>query len=58
MAWYQAVMTIALGNIIVLIPMVLNGHAGTKYGMARYKDDDLGSSPCEAPLKMCGTRRE
>jgi NCS1 family nucleobase:cation symporter-1 len=33
MNWWQALMTIGLGNIIVLIPMVLNAHAGTKYGI-------------------------
>jgi NCS1 family nucleobase:cation symporter-1 len=33
MAWYQAVITIALGNLIVLIPMLLNSHGGTKYGI-------------------------
>lgn len=33
MNWWQAILTIALGNIIVLIPMVLNAHAGTKYGV-------------------------
>ena len=33
MNWWQALLTIALGNIIVLIPMVLNAHAGTKYGI-------------------------
>ena len=33
MDWKQAILTIALGNCIVLIPMVLNGHAGTKYGI-------------------------
>jgi NCS1 family nucleobase:cation symporter-1 len=33
MAWYQAVLTIAIGNIIVLVPMLLNSHAGTKYGI-------------------------
>lgn len=33
MNWWQAVSTILLGNIIVLIPMVLNAHAGTKYGI-------------------------
>jgi len=33
MNWYQAVFTIFLGNVIVLIPMVLNAHAGTKYGI-------------------------
>lgn len=33
MNWWQAIGTIILGNIIVLIPMVLNAHAGTKYGI-------------------------
>src|SRR2546423_4148222 len=33
MNWWQAVVTIFLGNMIVLIPMVLNAHAGTKYGI-------------------------
>ena len=33
MNWKQAVATVMLGNIIVLIPMVLNGHPGTKYGI-------------------------
>src|SRR5215831_19003574 len=32
MDWKQAVFTIFLGNIIVLVPMVLNAHAGTRYG--------------------------
>lgn len=33
MNWWQAVLTIFLGNAIVLIPMLLNGHAGAKYGI-------------------------
>jgi NCS1 family nucleobase:cation symporter-1 len=33
MSWWQAVLTITLGNVIVLLPMVLNAHAGTKYGI-------------------------
>src|SRR5262249_16492627 len=33
MNWWQAVLTIFLGNVIVLVPMVLNAHAGTKYGI-------------------------
>ena len=33
MNWYQAVVTVFLGNVIVLIPMILNAHAGTKYGI-------------------------
>jgi NCS1 family nucleobase:cation symporter-1 len=33
MSWRQALGTILLGNIIVLIPMILNAHAGAKYGI-------------------------
>jgi NCS1 family nucleobase:cation symporter-1 len=33
MSWKQAIFTILLGNVIVLIPMILNAHAGTKYGI-------------------------
>ena len=34
MTWWQAMITILLGNVIVLIPMILNAHAGTKYGIS------------------------
>lgn len=34
MSWLQALVTILLGNVIVLVPMVLNAHAGTKYGVS------------------------
>ncbi len=33
MNWSQAILTIFLANVIVLIPMILNAHAGTKYGI-------------------------
>ena len=33
MDWMQAIFTILLGNLIVLIPMLLNAHAGAKYGI-------------------------
>src|SRR6201987_4351846 len=33
MNWWQAVSTILLGNLIVLVPMILNAHAGTQYGI-------------------------
>ena len=33
MSWRQAMLTIFLGNAIVLLPMVLNAHVGTKYGI-------------------------
>ena len=34
MNWWQAMLTILLGNAVVLIPMILNAHAGTKYGVS------------------------
>ena len=34
MTWWQAMLVILLGNTIVLVPMVLNAHAGTKYGIS------------------------
>jgi NCS1 family nucleobase:cation symporter-1 len=33
MDWVQAVFTVMLGNLIVLVPMLLNSHAGTKFGI-------------------------
>ena len=33
MNWKQAIGTILLGNLIVLVPMLLNAHAGAKYGI-------------------------
>src|SRR5438876_12174815 len=33
MNWWQAILTILLGNLIVLVPMLLNAHAGTRYGI-------------------------
>ncbi|HTF89784.1 MAG TPA: NCS1 family nucleobase:cation symporter-1 [Planctomycetota bacterium] len=33
MNWWQALMTVALGNLIVLIPILLNAHPGTRYGI-------------------------
>ena len=33
MNWKQAIFTILLGNLIVLLPMLLNAHAGAKYGI-------------------------
>ena len=33
MSWKQALLTITLGNLIVLLPMLLNAHAGTRYGI-------------------------
>jgi nucleobase:cation symporter-1, NCS1 family len=49
MNWHQALLTILLGNTIVLIPILLNSHAGTKYGIpfpvfARAAYGTLGSN--------------
>lgn len=33
MDWKQALFTVFLGNVLVLIPMLLNAHAGAKYGI-------------------------
>ena len=33
MDWKQAVGTVLLGNLIVLVPLLLNAHAGAKYGI-------------------------
>ncbi|MHB8873571.1 MAG: NCS1 family nucleobase:cation symporter-1 [Myxococcaceae bacterium] len=33
MNWWQALLTIGLGNVIVLAPILLNAHPGTKYGV-------------------------
>src|ERR687885_168631 len=49
MNWWQALVTILLGNTIVLAPILLNSHAGTKYGIpfpvfARAAYGTLGSN--------------
>src|SRR3990172_2751558 len=49
MNWWQALLTITLGNLIVLVPMVLNAHAGTRFGipfpvLARVSFGVLGSN--------------
>ena len=33
MSWKQALFTVFLGNVLVLIPMLLNAHAGAAYGI-------------------------
>ncbi|HEV7559105.1 MAG TPA: NCS1 family nucleobase:cation symporter-1 [Kofleriaceae bacterium] len=33
MEWWQALFTILLGNLIVIVPILLNSHPGTKYGI-------------------------
>jgi len=31
--WYEALIIIGLANLIITVPMILNGHAGVKYGV-------------------------
>lgn len=33
MSWWQALFTIGVGTMIVLVPILLNAHPGTKYGL-------------------------
>jgi len=33
MNWWQSILTVMIGNSIVLVPMILNGRAGAKYGI-------------------------
>ena len=59
MSWWQALFTILLGNTIVLIPILLNSHPGTKYGIpfpvfARAAYGTLGSN---VPALMRAHRR-
>jgi NCS1 family nucleobase:cation symporter-1 len=49
MSWWQAILTIMLGNLIVCVPMVLIAHAGTRFGipfpvLARASFGVLGSN--------------
>jgi len=34
MEWYAALIIIGLANVVITVPMVLNGHAGVKYGIS------------------------
>lgn len=33
LSWLEALLIILVGNVIITIPMILNGHAGVKYGI-------------------------
>jgi len=33
MSWSQGILCVLIGNVIVLVPMILNGHPGTRYGI-------------------------
>ncbi|KAF4403301.1 hypothetical protein G4B88_007947 [Cannabis sativa] len=34
MAWWQGIATVVVANIILLVPLVLTGHPGTRYGIS------------------------
>ncbi|WJX18068.1 Neuronal calcium sensor 1 [Trifolium repens] len=34
MSWWQGISTVVIANIIILFPLILTGHAGTKYGIS------------------------
>jgi NCS1 family nucleobase:cation symporter-1 len=54
MSGYQAVLTVFLANAIVLLPMLLIGHAGTKYGIpyAVLARSSFGTSGARLPALM------
>jgi hypothetical protein len=62
MDWKQAVGTVLLGNLIVLVPMLLNAHAGAKYGIPfpgvysravrRARREYCGASACDCGLRL------
>ncbi|KAJ1419466.1 Purine-cytosine permease [Sesbania bispinosa] len=34
MAWWQGIATVVIGNMILLVPLILTGHPGTRYGIS------------------------
>ncbi|KAK3226668.1 hypothetical protein Dsin_006530 [Dipteronia sinensis] len=34
MAWWQGIATVVIANVILLVPLILTGHPGTKYGIS------------------------
>ena len=61
MNWKQAIFTILLGNLIVLVPMLLNAHAGAKYGIpfpvfVRASFGALGANIPAHAARPCGVR--
>jgi len=53
MNWKQALFTILLGNLIVLVPMLLNAHAGAKYGIPSPSSCVPASGPLERIFRRC-----
>ena len=55
MNWKQAIFTILLGNLIVLLPMLLNAHAGAKYGIPFpvFVRASFGTLGANIPAMLC-----
>jgi NCS1 family nucleobase:cation symporter-1 len=56
MSWWQAIGTILLGNLIVLVPMLLNAHAGAKYGIP-FPSSSAPPSASKAPTSPPSSAR-
>jgi len=54
MSWWQAIATILLGNLIVLVPMLLNAHAGAKY-IPKAPTTRMFSTPSSSPNEPLAT---
>ncbi len=54
MTWWQSLIAILLGNAIVLVPLVINAHAGTKYGVPFpvYARAAFGTSGAHVPALL------
>ena len=54
MNWWQSLLAILLGNAIVLVPMVINAHAGTKYGIPFpvYARSSFGTAGAHVPALL------
>jgi len=57
MSAWQAVLTVFLANVIVLLPMLLIGHAGTQYGIPYAVLARAPFGPRGAPLPSVGRSR-
>ena len=56
LTWWQSLIAIFLGNAIVLVPMLINGHAGTRYGIPFpvYARAAFGISGAHVPALLRG----
>ncbi len=54
LSWRQSLLAIFLGNAIVLLPLILNGHAGTRYGIPFpvYARASFGTAGAHVPSLM------